>query len=454
MVKKNFYKSGILMVSFVALVMFAVAADNATTASTAPVTFTKDVAPILYTKCATCHRPGEMAPMSLINYKEVRPWAKSIREKVVSREMPPWFADPNHGEWANDASLTPAQIETIRAWVDTGAKEGDLKQLPVAPKFADSEWKFGKPDVVLSMTEEASIPADGSVAYRYYVIPTNFTEDKYVQFAQIKRGEPSVVHHVIVSSREPGNTPLPPAGEIKFDRQQFNPEAARDGQRANSQGPQGTRSSDGQIIGWAPGMSPLTLKSGQAKLVKKGSVLIFQMHYTTNGVAAKDRTSIGLWFAKEPVEKRMITRGISTDPRKLVIPAGDPNFESRSSFTFTEDVHIDLFMPHMHVRGKDFEYKLVFPDGKEKILLRVPKYDFNWQLSYFAKEPIAVPKGSRLECVAHHDNSTNNKYNPDPTVTVRWGDQTWEEMMIGWIDYTLDSQNLRVQAQTQTVSKK
>ncbi|MCI0663339.1 MAG: hypothetical protein L0220_19925, partial [Acidobacteria bacterium] len=184
------------------------------------------------------------------------------------------------------------------------------------------------------------------------------------------------------------------------------------------------------------------------KLIKKGSALIFQMHYTTNGKPAKDRPGIGLWFAKEPVEKRVITRGISTDARKLVIPPGDPNFESRSSLTFNEDVHLQMFMPHMHVRGKDFEYKLVYPDGKEKILLRVPKYDFNWQLSYFLKEPIAIPKGSRIDCLAHHDNSANNKYNPDPTKEVRWGDQTWEEMMIGWIDYTIDSQNLRTQTQT------
>jgi hypothetical protein len=204
------------------------------------------------------------------------------------------------------------------------------------------------------------------------------------------------------------------------------------------------------MVGWAPGMSPLTLRPGNAKLIKKGSVLIFQMHYTTNGKEAKDRTSVGLHFAKAPVRKRVITKGVGTDPGKLVIPAGDPNFESRSSFQFTEDVHIHMFMPHMHVRGKDFEYKLVYPDGKEKILLRVPKYDFNWQLSYFVKEPIAVPKGSRIECLAHHDNSANNKFNPDPTITIRWGDQTWEEMMIGWIDYTVDSQDLR----TETASNK
>ncbi len=192
------------------IVAFAIAAfflspgqSSAGGSGSASATFTKDVAPILFAKCATCHRPGEMAPMSFITYKEVRPWAKSIREKVVSREMPPWYADPAHGQWANDASLTEQQIATIRAWVDGGAKEGDAKDLPPAPKFADTEWKFGQPDVVFSLTEEASVPADGTVPYRYWAVPTNFTEDKYVQFAQIKRGEPSVVHHVIVSVREP-----------------------------------------------------------------------------------------------------------------------------------------------------------------------------------------------------------------------------------------------------------
>jgi hypothetical protein len=415
--------------------------------SASSVTFTKDVAPILHAHCATCHRPGEMAPMSLLTYKEVRPWAKSIRERVVSREMPPWYADPNHGEFANDPRLSRQQIDTIRAWVDGGAKEGDPKDLPSLPKFQQTGWHFGEPDVVLSMTEEASIPADGTVPYRYFVVPTNFTEDKYVQFAEIKRGDPSVVHHVIISVREPDGGPMPPAGEIKFGQRRVNPESPdAERQRRERRG----NNPDGMMVGWAPGMSPLTLRPGNAKLIKKGSVLIFQMHYTTSGKEAKDRTGVGLYFAKAPVEKRVITKGVSTDPGKLVIPPGDPHFESRSSFVFTEDVHIHMFMPHMHVRGKDFEYKLVFPDGKEKILLRVPKYDFNWQLSYFVKEPIAVPKGSRIECLAHHDNSANNKFNPDPTVTVRWGDQTWEEMMIGWIDYTVDSQDLR----TQTASNK
>jgi hypothetical protein len=423
------------------------------TATAATATFTKDVAPILYAKCAVCHHPGEAAPMSLLNYKDVRPWAKSIREKVVSKEMPPWYADPNHGEFRNDSRLTPEQIETIKAWVEGGAKEGDPKDLPAQPKFSNTGWKFGEPDVVLSMSEDFSVPADGTIPYKYYAVPTNFTEDKYVQFAEIKRGEPSVVHHVIVSVREAENGPLPAAGEIRAGQQRVNPEAAAGQQQQQQQRSQGQRratNQDAMLVGWAPGMDPLTLQPGNAKLIKKGSVLVFQMHYTSTGVAAKDRTRIGLYFAKNPIEKRMFTRGVTVDPSKLVIPPGDANFESRSSYTFTEDVHLHMFMPHMHVRGKDFEYKLIYPDGKEKILLKVPKYDFNWQLTYFVKEPIAVPKGSRIDCVAHHDNSANNKFNPDPSITVRWGDQTWEEMMIGWIDYTIDSQNLRTQ---QTASK-
>jgi hypothetical protein len=168
------------------------------------------------------------------------------------------------------------------------------------------------------------------------------------------------------------------------------------------------------------------------------------MHYTTNGEAAKDRTGVGLIFARTPVEKRVITTGAFA--RDLAIPPGDPNYQTKASFTFKEDSHILSFMPHMHVRGKDFEYRLVYPDGSSKIVLSVRRYDFNWQLSYWLKDALVVPKGTRLECTAHFDNSTNNKYNPDPTKLVRWGPQTWEEMMIGWFDYTLDSQNLATQA--------
>ena len=420
---------------------------SASDKSSSAVTFTKDVAGIMHKNCASCHRPGEIAPMSLLSYKDVRPWAKSIREVVLDRKMPPWLADPHYGEFANDRRLSQKEIDTIVAWVDAGAKEGDAKDLPPTPTFPPEGWKLGTPDVVLSMTLEASVPADGVVAYRHFVVPTGFTEDKYVQFAEIKRGDPSVVHHVIVSVREPGQGPLPPAGEINLGAAASREGEARTAQQQPGQAGGRGNTMDGMLVGWAPGMSPLLLRPGQAKLIKKGSVLIFQLHYTTNGQASKDRTSVGIYFAKAPVEKRVITTGAVS--RNLVIPAGEPNYETKASFNFKEDSHIVSFMPHMHVRGKDFEYKLVYPDGTSKILLKVPRYDFNWQLVYFMKEPVAAPKGSRIECVAHHDNSERNKYNPDPTKEVRWGPQTWEEMMIGWLDYTVDAQDLR----TQTASK-
>ncbi|MFY9609119.1 MAG: thiol-disulfide isomerase [Blastocatellia bacterium] len=435
--------AGLLVIAAVLCVWSTSASDKSASA----VTFSRDVAPILHNNCASCHRPGEIAPMSLLSFKEARPWAKSIRQVVLDRAMPPWLADPQHGEFANDRRLSQKDIDTIVAWVDGGAREGDAKDMPPMPRFPAEGWKLGTPDVVLPMTLEASVPADGVVAYRHFVVPTNFTEDKYIQFAEIRRGDPSVVHHVIVSVREPGQGPLPPAGEINLGAAANREGEARTAQQQPGQGGGRGNNPDGMLVGWAPGMSPLLLKPGQAKLIKKGSVLIFQMHYTTNGQASKDRTSVGLYFAKAPVEKRVITTGAVA--RNLVIPPGEPSYESKASFIFKEDSHIVSFMPHMHVRGKDFEYKLVYPDGTSKIVLKVPRYDFNWQLVYLLKEPVAAPKGSRIECVAHHDNSERNKYNPDPTKEVRWGPQTWEEMMIGWLDYTIDGQNLR----TETANK-
>lgn len=409
-------------------------APQAFTAKSTAVTFTKDVAPIIQKNCVACHRPGEVAPMSFMNYREVRPWAKSIREKVVSREMPPWFADPEYGEFSNDCRLSQKEIDTIAAWVEGGAKEGDPRDMPPNPKFVEG-WQIGQPDVILPMTVEFEIPAEGVIPYKYFAVPTNFTEDKYVQFAEIRSGDRAHVHHVIVNVRYPGSGPLPEAGEIS-------PEARRPMAAQNSaQQARSVEDSDGRLVGWAPGEAPLMLRPGQAKLIRKGSVLIFQVHYTTNGEPGRDRTSVGLIFSRVPVEKRVITSAAVA--RNLVIPPGDPNYESTASFTFKEDSHIDSLHPHMHVRGKDFKYTLVYPDGTSKVLLWVPRFDFNWQLTYVFKEEVAAPQGSRLDVVAHHDNSAKNKFNPDPTKEVRWGDQTWDEMMIGYLDYTLDKQDLR-----------
>lgn len=371
-------------------------------ASPKVVTFSKDVAPIMHQNCTECHRPGEAAPFSTMSYKEIRPWAKSIREKVLSREMPPWHADPNHGDWVNDRRLSQREIETIVAWVDGGTKEGNPKDLPPAPKYV-AGWNIGQPEETFSIPEQ-TVPATGVVAYKYLLVETNFTEDKWVTAAEIRSTGRAAVHHVIVFIQDPKNP---------------------------------TRTDGNLLAGFAPGEQPTIYRPGFAKKVPAGAKLRFQMHYTPNGAETKDVTTIGLKFAKEAPKHQVLTRPVLNTGFK--IPPGAENHEVKSAFTFRDDAHIVSLMPHMHLRGKDFLIKAIYPDGKDQILLNVPKYDFNWQTYYVPKEPIVIPKGTKIECVAHYDNSKNNKFNPDPNKEVAWGEQTWEEMMIGWVSYYIDS---------------
>jgi len=396
------YKLSVLGVGlFASLILVAASKPNRSS-----VTFTRDIAPILFQRCVECHRPGEIAPMSLMTYQEVRPWAKAIRERVVERSMPPWFADPHYGKFANDPSLSQNEIDTVVAWVNAGSPKGDDKDLPPAPRFT-AGWTIGQPDVVLEMQEEYSIPAEGTIPYLYFTIPTNFTEDKWIQAMEIRPGNRTVVHHVIAFTQDAGARAT---GEGEANRGR------------------------GQLGGITPNKTGVVFSPGTARLIKKGSNIVFQMHYTTNGQATKDRTKIGLVFAREPARKILVT-GNALNSR-FVIPPGESNYEVKASTTFNEDSLLSSFMPHMHYRGKDFTYTAIYPDGRSEILLSVPKYDFNWQLTYILKEPLPMPKGTRLECVAHFDNSARNKFNPDPTRAVRWGDQTWEEMMIGWFSST------------------
>ena len=378
-------------------------------------TYTKDVAPILYARCAACHRPTQMAPMSLMTYEEVRPWAKAIKQRVVKREMPPWFADPAHGVFANDASLPQAEIETIARWVDSGAPRGDARDLPAPPKFAEG-WSIGEPDAVLTIPEH-QVPATGAVPYLYFTVPTNFTKDTWIAGLEIRPGNRQVVHHVIVSVLEPGHE-APPQGGTRG-----NVDVIRN-----------------QLGGTTPNKPGVVYPAGIGKLVKAGSSLVFQMHYTTIGEAVIDRTSIGLKFAPTPPARHLRT-GLALNNR-FVLPPGEPNHEVRSTVTIAEDVHLVSLTPHMHFRGKDFIYTATFPDGRSEILLRVPNYDFNWQLSYMLASPKALPAGTRIECVAHFDNSSRNAANPDPKAEVRWGDQTWEEMMIGFYTFTRDAEEV------------
>jgi hypothetical protein len=386
----------------IVVMLLLVSGPTVTTTSENNVTFTKDVAPIFYKNCTGCHRPGEIAPMSLLTYNDARPWAKSIREKVANREMPPWHADAKYGEWRNDRRISQEAINTILAWVNNGAKEGDPKDLPPMPQYTHG-WRIGKPDQTFSAPEQ-SVPAEGVVDYQYLTVPTNIKEDRWITSAEIRSSAHAVVHHVIVFVQEPGAT---------------------------------SRLQAKLLVGFAPGEDPTVFRPGYGRKIPAGSNLLFQIHYTPNGTPAKDVTTVGLIYAKTPVQNTIVTRPVLQTA--FEIPAGHPNYEVKSSFTFSESAQLYSFMPHMHLRGKDFEYKAVFPDGTSKILLSVPRYDFSWQTYYVLKDPIAVPKGTRIECVAHFDNSTNNKYNPDPTKVVKWGDQTWEEMMIGWMSFVYDS---------------
>ena len=388
-----------------------VAADSPATAPS--VTFTKDVAPILHRRCAQCHRPTQMAPMSLLTYSQVRPWAKAIKQRVVKREMPPWFADPAHGKFANDASLPQEEIDTIAAWVDEGAPKGDDKDLPPLPEFVDG-WSIGEPDVVLSMPEY-TVPASGTIPYLYFSVPTNFTADTWIAGLEIRPGNRKVVHHVIVSVLDPGREPPAQGSTVG------NVDVIRN-----------------QLAGTTPNKPGMIYPPGIGRLVKAGSSLVFQMHYTAIGKEVIDRTSIGLKIAKTPPAKQVRT-GLALNS-KFVLPPGEPNTEVRSAVTTSEDIHLISLTPHMHFRGKDFTYTAVYPDGRSEILLRVPDYDFNWQLSYVLATPRALPKGTRIDCVAHFDNSSRNPANPDPAAEVRWGDQTWEEMMIGFYTFTRDAE--------------
>jgi peroxiredoxin/mono/diheme cytochrome c family protein len=369
------------------------------------VTYAADVAAILQNKCQSCHRPRQAAPFSLLSYDDARRWATTIREVVEDRRMPPWHADPRFGHFANDRSLSARERATLLAWVDQGAPLGDPKDLP-APKSWPEGWSVGQPDVVLSMAEPYTVPAQGTVAYQYFRVPTNFHEDKWVQSIECRPGDPAVVHHIIAyllpKERDPAERRRGP-GE--------------------------------HLGGYAPGDLPSVYPPGVAKKIPAGSTLLFQVHYTPMGKIRTDRSSVGLIFAKTPPTRRAITHGIAN--QRFQIPPGDSNTEVESRFVFGRDAELLSFMPHMHLRGKDFKYTATFPDGRSEVLLSVPAYDFGWQSYYHLDRPKTMPKGTRIDCVAHFDNSEENPNNPDPKATVRWGEQTWEEMMIGYIDYTL-----------------
>ncbi len=448
-----------LLVSILAPFFFAAIAAIAmpsshTASSMKSATFSKDVASIFFKKCADCHRPGESAPMSLLSYKDARPWAKAIREKVASREMPPWHADPRVGEFANDRRLTQTEIDTITAWVDGGAQEGNPKELPPAPQFTDG-WGIGKPDLALEMSEEYEIEASGPDEYQNFDIPTTFTEDKYIQMAEARPGNRKVVHHIVAFVLPPGSPTLP---QMKRENRDAAIEMSlkstpfyRDGSliRARAETPvydngaeiperlRGFNNVDYFLAAYAPGHNPDIWEQGVAKKVVAGSTIRLQIHYSkVAGSAQKDRSMIGLVFAKEPPKQLLQTRAVSNVFFK--IPPGAENHKVTAVWPISRDIRIFTFLPHMHLRGKAMEYKVVYPDGKSETLLNVPNYSFSWQTGYRLKVPKLIPKGSRIEVTGYFDNSARNKFNPDPSKEVRYGEPTYDEMMMGFLDYCVE----------------
>jgi hypothetical protein len=427
------------------------------------VNFSRDVAPIFFQKCATCHRPNDIAPMSLLSYQSARPWAKAIREAVVSRKMPPWHADPAYGEFKDDARLTAGQIETIRAWVDQGAQEGDPRNLPAVPKTVDG-WRIGKPDLVVSMPEEYTIPASGPDDYeRFSGIPTNLKEDVWISAIELRPGNRKVVHHAHIYVTPPKTAAGADHGQSLFEKYTYKEgtvlhvradapvvdDACRDFGEGGLPDQKFHEEAE-ELATYVPGRAPEVYPEGYARLIPAGSTITFEIHYSkTTGKQEKDRSSVGFIFAKHP---QKVLRRLDMDAYLFRIPAGAPNHEVTFCHEFTEDVNLLSFTPHMHLRGKDMRWELVGPDAVKRTLMFIPHYDFNWQMQYALKDPVAAPKGSRLVISVHFDNSANNPFNPDPTKTIRWGEPTTDEMAATWVMYELAHEQSPIPHQETTAS--
>jgi hypothetical protein len=384
--------------------------------------FYKDVLPILQGHCQVCHRAGGIAPMAFETYEETRRYATAIRVAAEKRTMPPWFAEPGIGKFSNDPSLSAGQIATLTAWAEDDAPAGNSAEAPVKRNWS-GRWTVAEPDLVVKMAEGVNIPDEGQVDYTYEIVPTKFKEGRWVQGSEILPGMPENVHHAVVYVRPAGSPWLKHAlvGQ-PFTAEMLPTEEDR----------RGAMWTDSDILlVYAPGSSPDNWPEGMAKFVPAGADLVFQMHYTTNGKSGTDVTQIGLRFAKEPPKQRVMTLQLTND--HFVIPPGVPDYRAEAWGTLPNDALLLSFFPHMHLRGKRFEYNIVHKDKRSETLLRVD-YHFHWQMSYRLAEPLPLKAGTELQAVAWFDNSRENPHNPDPNVAVRWGEQTSDEMMVGFFD--------------------
>lgn len=384
--------------------------------------FYKVVLPILQGHCQACHRSGGIAPMAFETYEETRRYAAAIRVAAVNRTMPPWFAVPGIGRFSNDPSLNDGEIRALAAWAEAEAPAGNRSDAP-AKQIWSGRWTMAEPEMVVKMAEGVKIPADGEVDYTYEIVPTNFKEGRWVQGSEILPGMPENVHHAVVYVRPPGSPWLKhaPVGKPFTAEMLAREEDRRDAMWTDSD----------ILLVYAPGSTPDNWPEGMAKYVPAGADLVFQMHYTTNGKAGTDVTQIGLRFLEQEPKQRVLTLQLTND--HFVIPPGVPDYRVEAWGTLPNDALLLSFFPHMHLRGKTFEYNIVHKDKSIETLLRV-NYHFHWQMSYRLAEPLALKAGTELQAVASFDNSKGNPHNPDPDAAVRWGEQTSDEMMVGFFD--------------------
>ncbi|MGA2882092.1 MAG: thiol-disulfide isomerase [Bryobacteraceae bacterium] len=411
-----------------ALLLVSAAALLAGTA--ANVTFYRDVLPVLQERCQSCHRPGEVGPMAFGAYDQTRPWAKAIKQAVLLGKMPPWYADAPQGRFHNDPRLSQQEIDKLVAWADSGAPAGNPKDAPRPVTFLDG-WTIDKPDAIFQVPTPFQIPATGTLEYTYVIVPTGFTEDRWITQVEVRPGNRAVVHHANVYIREPGSNWLReyPMGKL------FVPEER--GERVGTGGSSSAGASvrEQVIAGYSPGRPAKQVPAGYAMLIPAGSDLVFQLHYTTNGKATTDITRVGFVYAKSTPSKRVIR--VQASNAGFVIPPGAQDYPVAGSAALGVDCELLNVYPHMHLRGKSMTLSAVYPTGEHEEFVRVPHYDFNWQLVYSFSKPRMLPKGTVLKANATFDNSATNPFNPDPKKSVRWGDQSWDEMMVGFFDLAI-----------------
>jgi hypothetical protein len=363
----------------------------------------------------------------MLTYEETRPWAAAMKEAVLRHKMPPWFADPHYGNFSNANRLKQSEIDRIAAWADSKAPKGDPKDLPKPVDWVEG-WQIGKPDLVMQLPIPFDIPSSGVIDYQHIIVPTGFTHDMWVQAAEVRPTDRAVVHHIIAFVREPESNWFKGEKPGQFF---IAPQVKTKEQPDTSSLPSDF------LVGYAPGQPAEILRPGQAKLIKAGSDIVFQVHYTPNGKATRDQTRLGIVFAKEPPKERVLT--LSATNGTFKIPPGDPDYRVDASFELGTQVELSGLHPHMHGRGKDFLYRLVYPTGESQTVLSVPRYNWHWQNWYTLEKPILLPKGTKIECIAHFDNSPNNPDNADPKKQVTWGEQSWDEMMVGFFNLVFDA---------------